>query len=109
MFGDGIATNSHIKNARCHMPTLRLAELANLTPEQSQEKIREFAGERDKPLNGELAQLSQMLAEFESRYEMTSETMRDKVGRGEQRETADICAWMMWLDVRDRATKPRQT
>ena len=51
--------------------------------------------------NGEVASIERRIAEFESRYGMSSAEMRVRVDRGELAPTRDVEAWLMALRVRD--------
>ncbi|HQU43070.1 MAG TPA: hypothetical protein PK867_09665 [Pirellulales bacterium] len=81
--------------------SLLLSELRALSAEQRAARIAEFAGDSNAPLNGELTELSSRISDFERRYEMSSETMRSKLDRGELKETAEIGRWSMLVDLRN--------
>ena len=51
--------------------------------------------------NGQRAQLDARIREFELRYEMPFETMRERLRSGELDETAEIVRWLMILSARD--------
>src|SRR5678815_5064086 len=51
--------------------------------------------------NGEVASIERKIAEFESRWGMSSDEMRERVDRGELAPTRDVEAWLMALRVRD--------
>ncbi|HET6879135.1 MAG TPA: hypothetical protein VFI31_03205 [Pirellulales bacterium] len=80
--------------------SLTLSELRALSPAEKAARIAEFTGQTNLPLNGELTELSSRIADFERRYEMSSETMRSKLQRGELKETADTGRWSMLIDLR---------
>lgn len=103
MSGDGITKDFHITDARCRMPTLRFAELAGLSPEERHARLQQFISGRSAPLNGEIGDLDCAIAEYERRFQMSSAAMRDLLLSGRQHETADVCAWMRLVDVRERA------
>lgn len=81
--------------------SLTLSELRALSPAEKAARIAAFTGEPNAPLNGELTELSGRISDFERRYEMSSETMRSRLRRGELKETADIGRWSMLVDLRD--------
>ena len=86
------------------IPTLRLSELQDLSGPERDAKIREFCSQRPEP--GEaLVYLDERIAKFETRYEMSSATMRLRMSSGEMRETADICSWLMLAKMRERIIK----
>jgi hypothetical protein len=82
--------------------TLRLDDLKGLSPADLTARATEFASGQDAPLNGEAILLHKRIAAFETRYEMSSETMRKKLAAREIKETAEICAWSMLLNLRDK-------
>jgi hypothetical protein len=51
--------------------------------------------------NGSAPMLNARIRQFEMRYEMSSDTMRQRLRAGEIRETAEIADWLFWLDVRE--------
>ncbi len=79
--------------------TLRFSELRNLSPPERKERIREFSQRPSR--NGGAAEIDQRIAEFESRYEMSSKTMREQFRTGNRRETAEIGRWLILLSIRD--------
>jgi hypothetical protein len=80
---------------------LRLSELRTLSPAEREQRLAAFAALRNQPVNGELQYLDEIIADLEKRYEMSSATMRERLVRGEIRETADIGKWLMLLDARE--------
>lgn len=84
------------------IPKLRLSRLDD---EQRAEKLAEIVAKRNQPLNGEAAYVDEKIAEYETRYEMSSETMVKQFRARQLKETADICSWMMLLDVRDNISR----
>lgn len=79
--------------------TLRFSELRDLSPRERRERIREFSQRPSR--NGGAAEVDQRIAEFESRYEKSSKTMREQFRTGNLRETAEIGQWLILLSVRD--------
>ena len=87
---------------------LRLSELYNLSPVAKADRLAALVQQRNRPVNGELAELTSRVAEYETRYEMSSEIMREQVGQNTLRETAEIGHWLILLELRDRlAAKAR--
>lgn len=82
--------------------SLRLAELRSLSDEQIEARVADFAANRDSPVNGEIDVLDERIAAFETRYEMSSGAMREKLSKRELEETADLCAWSMLVNLRDK-------
>jgi hypothetical protein len=88
--------------------TLVLSELFNLPEAERNARLDALASGTDAPLNGELAYLDARIAAYEARYEVSSERMVERFNRGEQPETADICAWLMLLKLRGSLIEPRR-
>ena len=87
---------------------LRLSELYNLSPAEKANRLAALVERRNRPLSGELADLERQIAQYETRYEMSSESMSEQLGQNKIRETAEIGQWLILLDLRDRlATKGR--
>jgi hypothetical protein len=81
--------------------TIRLSDLATLSDEQQRAVFDEYVEGRLEPINGEIDDLNRRIAEFERRYEMSSETMQTAFADRSLRETAEIVYWLMLVDVRD--------
>ena len=82
--------------------TLKMSELRGLSASEIAARVASFG--KSQPANGELASLQERIAEFEIRYELSSETMRAQFHTGQLKETADICKWLMLLSVREGIT-----
>lgn len=80
--------------------TLRLSDISGLPEEQQRARVAAFLAARSEPSNGELAVIDDRIAELERRYEVSSATMREQVSSGTIRETAEICHWLMLLDMK---------
>jgi hypothetical protein len=76
-----------------------LSELTNLPAHERERVLSDLV--LSSP-NGEARELDQRLNEYETRYEMSSKTMREKYRSGHLRETADICRWLILLNVKDQ-------
>lgn len=77
-------------------------ELREASPDRQAElvaKLRE--GMRAKP-NGGVAATKARLDAFEARHNMSTEELRRRVYKGEQRETDEIGAWLMAANLYDR-------
>jgi len=74
---------------------LRFSDLRDLTSHERKDRIREFS-QRPSHNNGS-TEIDQGIAEFESRYEMSSKTMREQFRTGNLRETAEIGRWLILL------------
>jgi hypothetical protein len=69
---------------------LRLSEFATMTEQERAETLENLASQS--------SPASRRIRRFEIRYEMSSMEMRRKVASGEMKETADIAAWLFWLN-----------
>ncbi len=54
------------------------------------------------PPNGGMAELDLEISRYESRYEMSSDELLDRLKEGEQVETGDIASWLIAVDLRRR-------
>ncbi|HUY34787.1 MAG TPA: hypothetical protein VMV69_18725 [Pirellulales bacterium] len=86
--------------------SLRLADIANLPEQEQEQRIKALSDRRLEPLNGDSEDLTRQISTFETRYEMSSDTMLNLCREGKIRETADVGTWMMLLVLRDRLGKP---
>jgi hypothetical protein len=75
---------------------LALADFAKMGAEERRRALTELTS--GKP-NG--VRLADEIQELERRYQMTSETMRERVRRGEL-DTADTARWLVLLDALGR-------
>ena len=82
------------------MESIRLSDLRRLSTEEQEAYFERCSQATD--FNGELAALDARIARFEQIYEMSSETLLARMRSREQRETNEICTWLMLLDLRDR-------
>ena len=87
---------------------LNLTEFGVLSPTQQADCVQRWVAARSEPLNGQLAELDAKIASFETRYEMSSESMCQKLSDGSLPETADICSWQILLELRGRVRQRAQ-
>lgn len=66
------------------------------------------AASRQAP-NGEISRLSAQIQAFEEQHSMTSDELRSALRKREVRETAEICRWLMLLDLRERLEPSRSS
>jgi hypothetical protein len=86
--------------------SLPLADLRGLPPGTASERVRQFV-QSSQPLNGETGQIDDAIAEFETRYEMSSDEMRRRLRKAEAEHTADTCRWEMLLELRERVARAK--
>ena len=79
--------------------TARLADLQALSPTERQDVLSRLAAEALGPTNGFAAAVVARIRDYERRYEMTTATLLERLGRGEVRETAEIADWLFWVNV----------
>jgi hypothetical protein len=86
--------------------TLNLAELRGLPDDERLNRLAAFVKARQEPMNGEMHFLNECIGEFETRYEMSSATMLDRLRSKQIPETGDICKWLMLIDARKSLVTP---
>ena len=74
-----------------------LSKLAAMPPEERAGALSTLTGAP----NGGVAVVERQIRELERRYEMSSDTMRERVRRGEI-DTADTSRWLVLLVARGR-------
>lgn len=80
---------------------VRLSDLAALTPAAREIALAELVSVARAPVNGQGVAVQARIAEFEQRYEMSSEDFRLRVERHEIEETADYARWLFWIKLRE--------
>ncbi|HEU4544645.1 MAG TPA: hypothetical protein VFR23_26195 [Jiangellaceae bacterium] len=80
---------------------VRLSELERLQPGEKEAKLRALVGAARQPPNGELRRLDMRIGEHEQRAGFGSAVLREKLTSGEVVETADVCDWLMLLELRE--------
>jgi hypothetical protein len=85
--------------------SIKLSELSALSKEAREEKLSALVQAAMNPTEDQVREqidaLNAQLTEFECRYEMSSVTMHNRLAKGEIKETADICSWMLLIKARD--------
>ena len=83
------------------MPTsVRLSVLAAMSPAEFRGQVAALARAQQQAMATGSEPLDARIRVFERRYEMTSEALVERLRRGEQRETAEICEWLLLLAAR---------
>jgi len=82
---------------------VKLSELANMPVADSDRVLGELVRSAKARRNGQRAILDARAREFEIRYEMSSDAMREGLRTGALQETADIARWLMTLAARDNS------
>lgn len=81
--------------------TLNLSEVTRLPKGQRERAQSEFLHKCDAGLNGELTELVGRIKHFERVYEISSKKMQEQLSKGLIKETADICYWVMLLELKE--------
>jgi len=89
--------------------SIPLSEFHGASDARRDELLSELVRDARTPPNGEAKEIDAEIRVFEQRYEMTSAQMVERLTGGQQRETFDICNWLMLLEVRDRLGEPTRS
>jgi hypothetical protein len=101
--GQGIVRTVFSKNGgTMSSAAVRLSELERLQPGEKEAKLRALVVATGQPPNGELRELDSRIHEYEQRAGLNSAALRDKLASGEVAETAEVCDWLMLLEIRER-------
>jgi hypothetical protein len=79
---------------------IRDAELRRMPADAKRVRMSELVAETQRRPNGELTELDRKLAAYEKTYGVSSAEMVERVASGKQRETWDICQWLMTYHLR---------
>jgi hypothetical protein len=74
---------------------LTLAELGRMTEKARKKALGDLVKAAMAPATGRATALQRQIREYEKRYELTTERMREELSAGRRAETADICDWLM--------------
>ncbi len=86
---------------------VKLAELANMSTNESDRVLANLVSSAKSPRNGQKAILEARIRGYELRYEMSSAKMREGLLTGSLRETADVAKWLLTLAALE-TNDPRQ-
>jgi len=85
--------------------SVHLADLRRLSDEERSEKLKAVARATRNPPNREVRQINLEIRTHEDRFGFSSDELRRRLAAGEQRETDDVCRWLMLLALRERVEK----
>lgn len=85
--------------------TVKLSDLAKMPQSDSDQILSDLVSSAKARRNGQRAILDARIRDFEIRYEMTSETLHERLRSGACHETAEIARWLMLLAARDNRGK----
>ncbi len=80
-----------------------LSDLSHMSESEREEQLSALVRAARQPSDAARSLLNSRIREFELRYEMSSETLLQKLRKGEVKETADIARWLFLLE----ASRPR--
>lgn len=83
------------------MITIKTSKLRGLREKARLSALDNLATSAIAPRNGQAKVLTERIAQFETRYEMTSEQMLAGLKAGTVADTADVARWAILLGVRD--------
>lgn len=87
--------------------SLSLAQLKTMSNERREQQLGVLVAATRLPLNDELKSVQKKLDAYETQHGIKSDDLRHKVATGQLRESADVCSWLMLLDLQDRLVAPR--
>lgn len=88
---------------------VKLSELANMPVANADRMLGELVRSARASPNGQRAVLDARIRDFEIRYEMSSDDMRQRLRDAGLDETAEIARWLMALAARDNRGSQRQS
>jgi len=80
---------------------VKLSDVAVMTPEELRAEAKALVRAQDEARERGSPSLDARIRRYEVRYEMTSDELRRRIRSGEQRETAEICEWLLLLAARE--------
>jgi hypothetical protein len=84
---------------------LKLSCFSKATEQDRYDAVAELSRAALEPdavyVNQQLQEINERIKKLECRYEMSSDLMKSCLGRGEIKETSDICSWILLLKVKD--------
>ncbi|MBE9178720.1 hypothetical protein IQ268_09120 [Oculatella sp. LEGE 06141] len=84
---------------------IKLSQLAATSPEQKASEIDSLINAALNPdkqhLEQQCNEVDARIKEFECRYEMSSDAMKQQLSQGLIKETAEICSWLLLLKVKN--------
>lgn len=84
---------------------LKLSELSSMTDSQRSQSLSNLFQSAFRPTPKQLkSQIDEVMCEihnYESRYRMTSAEMKWKLANSELQESADICSWLMLVNIQN--------
>jgi hypothetical protein len=92
---------------------IALSEFKTMSDSEKHRRVNELFQAAVSPTSEQLEdqrnKLDNQIQLFESRYKMASDEMKRKLATGEVMESADFCRWLMFLKIRGRFEKKRES
>lgn len=82
------------------MHSVKLSDLATMTAAEREAQLARLVQAATTKGAQDTSVLDARIRRYELRYEMSSETLLERLKRGEQKETAEIANWLFLLNVR---------
>lgn len=82
---------------------VRLDDLSTMSAADRATAIERLTDEAVATVNGQAVVVTARISAFESRYEMSSAQLIERLSREELLETAEIAEWLFWLQLRARS------
>ena len=79
--------------------TVRISDLQAMKPGEQEQLLRSVVEQAMAPANGPLTGAHARIRAYEERYEMSTETLLEKLSREEIKETTEIANWLFWVTV----------
>lgn len=80
---------------------IRLSDLRSLGMHDREHALGALVDEAVGPVNGQAMAIKARIQGFESRYEMTSAQLVERLSRNQTAETAEISEWLFWVRLRE--------
>lgn len=80
---------------------VRLSTLAHMPKPEADKALGDLVASATRRRNGQAAELDARIRQFELRYELSSDELRQKLSVGDMKETDEIASWLFYLKARD--------
>lgn len=80
-----------------------LKELSSMSDTEREKVLQELIkAAMLPPTTEELAELDTKIAAYESKYNLSSDKIHTSIDDGSLKETSEVCAWIMLVELRNR-------
>lgn len=87
--------------------TVKFSEIREASPALREAALAGIIAQAKAPANGAAESLSSQIAEYESKYGLTSEELQEEIYRGRREETEDVLSWLMLIRLKERVESSR--